>query len=153
MFKTANYNKFLMYSFPNLSYNCVFQNTYIIFLTNVTIYRKSLSTSYMAPTIKFSRNAFCKLLKNCGCHNWYFFCSDKSFLGIVTHFGIWGIIWINIKISNKITLSISVRKAVLSTDHISPQANFYVTLKLQHVKSTTVPVKGPLPSWEQDFLL
>ena len=46
-----------------------------------------------------------------------------------------------------------VRKATLSTENISPQASIYVILKLQHVKSTTVPVKGPLPSWEQDFLL
>ena len=47
----------------------------------------------------------------------------------------------------------SVRKATLSTENISPQANIYVILKLQHVKSTTVPTKGPQPSWEQDFLL
>lgn len=33
------------------------------------------------------------------------------------------------------------------------QWNSYVTLKLQHVKSTTIPVKGANPSWEQDFLL
>lgn len=33
------------------------------------------------------------------------------------------------------------------------QFNTYVTLKLQHVKSTTVTVKGPEPCWEQDFLL
>ena len=33
------------------------------------------------------------------------------------------------------------------------QLNTYVTLKLQHVKSTTVCVKGAEPSWEQDFLL
>ncbi|KAG4070250.1 hypothetical protein HA402_009813 [Bradysia odoriphaga] len=32
------------------------------------------------------------------------------------------------------------------------QFNTYVTLKLQHVKSTTVTVKGPEPAWEQDFL-
>jgi hypothetical protein len=31
--------------------------------------------------------------------------------------------------------------------------NTYVTLKLQHVKSTTVTVKGANPCWEQDFLL
>ena len=47
----------------------------------------------------------------------------------------------------------SVRKATLSTENISPQASIYVILKLQHVKSTTVPTKGPQPSWEQDFLL
>ena len=32
-------------------------------------------------------------------------------------------------------------------------ANTYVTLKLQSVKSTTVPVKGKKPTWNQDFLL
>jgi hypothetical protein len=47
----------------------------------------------------------------------------------------------------------SVHKAILSTTNISPQASIYVTLKLQNVKSTTVPVKGPQPCWEQDFLL
>ena len=29
----------------------------------------------------------------------------------------------------------------------------YVTLNLQHVKSTTVAVKGSSPSWQQDFML
>uniref|UniRef100_A0ABD2XR56 C2 domain-containing protein n=1 Tax=Trichogramma kaykai TaxID=54128 RepID=A0ABD2XR56_9HYME len=30
--------------------------------------------------------------------------------------------------------------------------NTYVTLKLQNVKSSTVPLKGSNPCWEQDFL-
>ena len=29
----------------------------------------------------------------------------------------------------------------------------YVTLNLQHVKSTTIAVKGAAPSWQQDFML
>ncbi|KFP32957.1 Protein unc-13 A, partial [Colius striatus] len=29
----------------------------------------------------------------------------------------------------------------------------YVTLKVQNVKSTTIAVRGNLPSWEQDFML
>ena len=33
------------------------------------------------------------------------------------------------------------------------QSNSYVCLKLQTVKSTTVPVRGKNPCWEQDFLL
>lgn len=49
-------------------------------------------------------------------------------------------------------LNVTVHRAVLSTSSISPQASIYVTLKLQNVKSTTVPVKGPQPCWEQDFL-
>ncbi|KFP73269.1 Protein unc-13 A, partial [Acanthisitta chloris] len=28
----------------------------------------------------------------------------------------------------------------------------YVTLKVQNVKSTTIAVRGNLPSWEQDFM-
>ena len=47
---------------------------------------------------------------------------------------------------------ISVRHAQL----VGPQAyhvNAYVALKLQNVKSTTVPLRGPQPCWEQDFLL
>lgn len=31
--------------------------------------------------------------------------------------------------------------------------NTYVTLKVQNVKSTTIAVRGDLPSWEQDFML
>ena len=53
----------------------------------------------------------------------------------------------------RIFLFISVRKGLLCTASISGQASIYVTLKLQNVKSTTVPVKGPQPCWEQDFLL
>lgn len=49
-------------------------------------------------------------------------------------------------------LNVTVHKAILSATNISPQASIYVTLKLQNVKSTTVPVKGPQPCWEQDFL-
>ncbi|XP_026326237.1 phorbol ester/diacylglycerol-binding protein unc-13-like [Hyposmocoma kahamanoa] len=48
-------------------------------------------------------------------------------------------------------LSVTVKKA----RYVGIQAtqyNTYVTLKLQNVKSTTVTVKGPTPSWEQDFL-
>ncbi|XP_037082505.1 phorbol ester/diacylglycerol-binding protein unc-13-like [Pollicipes pollicipes] len=48
-------------------------------------------------------------------------------------------------------LSVTVKRAKF----IGPQANqlsTYVTLKLQHVKSTTVTVKGAEPCWEQDFL-
>ena len=36
---------------------------------------------------------------------------------------------------------------------LSAPTNFYVTLKLQNVKSTTITAKGPQPCWEQDFLL
>eukprot|EP00093_Oithona_nana_P002561 02561.XXX_38193_41566_1 [CDS] Oithona nana genome sequencing. len=49
-------------------------------------------------------------------------------------------------------LNVTVRKGLLCTASISGQASIYVTLKLQNVKSTTVPVKGPQPCWEQDFL-
>ncbi|XP_043203457.1 protein unc-13 homolog A-like [Amphibalanus amphitrite] len=48
-------------------------------------------------------------------------------------------------------LSVTVKRA----KYHGPQANqlsTYVTLKLQHVKSTTVTVKGAEPCWEQDFL-
>ncbi|CAB4059572.1 unnamed protein product [Lepeophtheirus salmonis] len=48
-------------------------------------------------------------------------------------------------------LNVTVRRANL----VRPQttnSNTYVTLKLQHVKSTTLTVTGPQPSWEQDFL-
>ena len=48
--------------------------------------------------------------------------------------------------------SFTVRQAQL----VGPQAyqvNAYVALKLQNVKSTTLPLKGPQPCWEQDFLL
>ncbi|XP_071749704.1 uncharacterized protein unc-13 isoform X2 [Lepeophtheirus salmonis] len=51
----------------------------------------------------------------------------------------------------KYILYIAVRRANL----VRPQttnSNTYVTLKLQHVKSTTLTVTGPQPSWEQDFL-
>uniref|UniRef100_H2MK45 Unc-13 homolog A n=1 Tax=Oryzias latipes TaxID=8090 RepID=H2MK45_ORYLA len=33
-----------------------------------------------------------------------------------------------------------------------PSFNTYVTLKVQNVKSTTIAVRGNLPSWEQDFM-
>ncbi|XP_035713667.1 protein unc-13 homolog A-like [Folsomia candida] len=50
-------------------------------------------------------------------------------------------------------LSVTVKKAQFSgAQAAAHQWNSYVTLKLQHVKSTTIPVKGANPSWEQDFL-
>lgn len=36
---------------------------------------------------------------------------------------------------------------------LSEKFNTYVTLKVQNVKSTTIAVRGNLPSWEQDFML
>ena len=50
-----------------------------------------------------------------------------------------------------LTFLLSVRRAQL----VGPQAesSVYITLKLENVKTTTVAVKGPQPSWEQDFLL
>eukprot|EP00094_Tigriopus_californicus_P005578 TCALIF_05375-PA protein Name:"Similar to Unc13a Protein unc-13 homolog A (Mus musculus)" AED:0.64 eAED:0.64 QI:0/0/0/0.5/1/0/2/0/50 len=44
-----------------------------------------------------------------------------------------------------------VRRAQLVGPQVA-QSTVYVTLKLQNVKSTTVPVKGPQPCWEQDFM-
>ena len=49
-------------------------------------------------------------------------------------------------------VSFSVVKAELVGPGVST-TNTYVTLKLQSVKSTTVPVKGRKPTWNQDFLL
>uniref|UniRef100_A0A0K8SFA8 C2 domain-containing protein n=1 Tax=Lygus hesperus TaxID=30085 RepID=A0A0K8SFA8_LYGHE len=61
-------------------------------------------------------------------------------------------------------LSVTVKKARYVGDNWKPigeehrpgqkgiQFNTYVTLKLQNVKSTTVTVKGPNPTWNQDFL-
>ncbi|XP_075979594.1 protein unc-13 homolog A-like isoform X7 [Anticarsia gemmatalis] len=49
-------------------------------------------------------------------------------------------------------LSVTVKKARYVGIQAATQFNTYVTLKLQNVKSTTVTVKGPTPSWEQDFL-
>ena len=46
-----------------------------------------------------------------------------------------------------------VRRAKLVGAQAAAQGNVYVTLKLQNVKSTTAPVKGPDPIWEQEFLL
>ena len=46
-----------------------------------------------------------------------------------------------------------VRRAKLVGAQAAAQGSVYVTLKLQNVKSTTAPVKGPDPSWEQEFLL
>ena len=48
---------------------------------------------------------------------------------------------------------IPVRRANLNPSSAATQSSVYITLKLQNVKSTTVPVKGPQPNWEQDFLL
>ena len=36
---------------------------------------------------------------------------------------------------------------------LTEKFNTYVTLKVQNVKSTTIAVRGDLPSWEQDFML
>ncbi|XP_037051144.1 protein unc-13 homolog B isoform X10 [Bradysia coprophila] len=51
-------------------------------------------------------------------------------------------------------LNVTVKRAkyIGVQDIQAAQFNTYVTLKLQHVKSTTVTVKGPEPAWEQDFL-
>uniref|UniRef100_A0A4W5MME7 Unc-13 homolog A n=1 Tax=Hucho hucho TaxID=62062 RepID=A0A4W5MME7_9TELE len=35
---------------------------------------------------------------------------------------------------------------------LEPKFNTYLTLKVQNVKSTTIAVRGSLPSWEQDFM-
>jgi len=48
-------------------------------------------------------------------------------------------------------LSVTVARAEL-VGSTAGHANTYVTLKLQTVKSTTVPVKGRKPTWNQDFL-
>uniref|UniRef100_H0ZVX6 Unc-13 homolog A n=1 Tax=Taeniopygia guttata TaxID=59729 RepID=H0ZVX6_TAEGU len=44
--------------------------------------------------------------------------------------------------------------AVKKAKYDGPQEKFntYVTLKVQNVKSTTIAVRGNLPSWEQDFM-
>ena len=47
----------------------------------------------------------------------------------------------------------SVVRAELVGSSVSNTTTTYVTLKLQSVKSTTVPVKGTKPTWNQDFLL
>uniref|UniRef100_H2T308 Unc-13 homolog A n=1 Tax=Takifugu rubripes TaxID=31033 RepID=H2T308_TAKRU len=44
----------------------------------------------------------------------------------------------------------TVKKAKL--DGPQEKFNTYVTLKVQNVKSTTIAVRGDLPSWEQDFM-
>uniref|UniRef100_A0A8C4ZGB5 Unc-13 homolog A n=1 Tax=Gadus morhua TaxID=8049 RepID=A0A8C4ZGB5_GADMO len=44
----------------------------------------------------------------------------------------------------------AVKKAKL--DGPQEKFNTYVTLKVQNVKSTTIAVRGNLPSWEQDFM-
>uniref|UniRef100_A0A6Q2ZIY9 Unc-13 homolog A n=1 Tax=Esox lucius TaxID=8010 RepID=A0A6Q2ZIY9_ESOLU len=44
----------------------------------------------------------------------------------------------------------TVKKAKL--DGPQEKFNTYVTLKVQNVKSTTISVRGSLPSWEQDFM-
>jgi C2 domain len=35
---------------------------------------------------------------------------------------------------------------------ISDEFHSYITVKLGNVKSTTVPVSGTLPTWEQEFI-
>uniref|UniRef100_A0A6Q2YQI1 Unc-13 homolog A n=1 Tax=Esox lucius TaxID=8010 RepID=A0A6Q2YQI1_ESOLU len=47
-------------------------------------------------------------------------------------------------------LCVGVKKAKL--DGPQEKFNTYVTLKVQNVKSTTISVRGSLPSWEQDFM-
>ncbi|KAL0966413.1 hypothetical protein UPYG_G00295020 [Umbra pygmaea] len=47
-------------------------------------------------------------------------------------------------------LCVGVKKAKL--DGAQEKFNTYVTLKVQNVKSTTISVRGSLPSWEQDFM-
>ncbi|XP_064353331.1 protein unc-13 homolog A isoform X2 [Dromaius novaehollandiae] len=47
-------------------------------------------------------------------------------------------------------LCVGVKKAKF--DGPQEKFNTYVTLKVQNVKSTTIAVRGNLPSWEQDFM-
>uniref|UniRef100_A0A1I8GNF5 C2 domain-containing protein n=1 Tax=Macrostomum lignano TaxID=282301 RepID=A0A1I8GNF5_9PLAT len=47
-------------------------------------------------------------------------------------------------------ICVCVKKASIAGD--GSQLNTYVCLKLQNVKSTTIAVKGCVPSWEQDFM-
>ncbi|XP_057255783.1 protein unc-13 homolog A isoform X17 [Pezoporus wallicus] len=47
-------------------------------------------------------------------------------------------------------LCVRVKKAKF--DGPQEKFNTYVTLKVQNVKSTTIAVRGNLPSWEQDFM-
>ncbi|XP_065515016.1 protein unc-13 homolog A isoform X6 [Lathamus discolor] len=47
-------------------------------------------------------------------------------------------------------LCVRVKKAKF--DGLQEKFNTYVTLKVQNVKSTTIAVRGNLPSWEQDFM-
>jgi len=53
--------------------------------------------------------------------------------------------------TNMSLLSVTVSRAEL-VGPTAAQNSSYVTLKLQNVKSTTVPVKGKKPTWNQDFL-
>lgn len=53
----------------------------------------------------------------------------------------------------KFNFTVKRAKYIGVQDIQAAQFNTYVTLKLQHVKSTTVTVKGQEPAWEQDFLL
>ncbi|KAF3858407.1 hypothetical protein F7725_011608 [Dissostichus mawsoni] len=53
-------------------------------------------------------------------------------------------------ISEMSLLCVGVKKAKL--DGPQEKFNTYVTLKVQNVKSTTIAVRGNLPSWEQDFM-
>ena len=45
------------------------------------------------------------------------------------------------------------RAQIVEGNGITASSNFYVTLKLQNVKSTTFTAKGPQPHWDQEFLL
>ena len=61
-----------------------------------------------------------------------------------------------LKITKPLRYSSQKFISVVKAELVGPGAvssNTYVTLKLQSVKSTTVPVKGKKPTWNQDFLL
>uniref|UniRef100_A0A915DFH5 C2 domain-containing protein n=1 Tax=Ditylenchus dipsaci TaxID=166011 RepID=A0A915DFH5_9BILA len=49
-------------------------------------------------------------------------------------------------------LCVTIKKARLQGRGAAEDFHSYVTVKLQNVKSTTVAVKGSLPSWEQEFV-
>jgi protein unc-13 len=50
-------------------------------------------------------------------------------------------------------LNVTVKRAQISEGNgITASTNFYVTLKLQNVKSTTFTANGPQPHWDQEFL-
>ncbi|XP_066491694.1 protein unc-13 homolog A [Tiliqua scincoides] len=77
-------------------------------------------------------------------HNWYF--SDSCIQSILRP------LWWSIRecLLGKALKVIKVKKAKF--DGPQEKFNTYVTLKVQNVKSTTIAVRGNLPSWEQDFM-